>query len=327
LDIETESAGNSGLHHMSAPAVSVLIPVFNGEPFLAECLDSILAQDFEDFEVLISDDCSTDGSAAVIRRYAERDGRIRWWTNPRNLGIGGNWNACLQAARADLIKFVFQDDKFLETSAMRRMAAALDGDPSLVLVASASQRIDASSQVLRLRNRLGESGVWDGKPLILHCLDSAENMIGEPSAAMFRKARAGRGFDARMVQMLDLEMWFHLLEQGRHAHIADPLCAFREHPGQQTVANSFTDVTVREHLMLADRYFARPWLKEVAGPREIFVFMYRLRRRYGAQADSVRAEMRKNISTPLYARCWLQYKISRPFQHFWRWLRERGVPA
>src|SRR5580700_3470617 len=123
---------------MGMPLVSVLIPVYNGEPFLAECLDSVLAQDFGDFEVLIGDDCSKDGSAAVIQRYAGHDGRIRWWKNQKNLGIGGNWNACLREARADLIKFVLQDDKLLDASALRRLAGVMNGDRSVSLAVSAS---------------------------------------------------------------------------------------------------------------------------------------------------------------------------------------------
>src|ERR1017187_1981378 len=119
---------------MCAPLVSILIPVYNGEPFLAECIDSVLAQDFADYELLISDDGSTDGSSGVIRRHAERDGRIRWWRNPRNLGIGGNFNACLKAARGEYVKYVLQDDKLLDPLTMRRLVAALQGDPTLSLV-------------------------------------------------------------------------------------------------------------------------------------------------------------------------------------------------
>jgi len=302
---------------MPAPAVSVLVPVFNGEPFLSECLDSILAQDFSNFELLVSDDCSTDGSAALIRRHAERDARIRWWTNPRNFGIGGNWNACLEAAGASLIKFVLQDDKLLEKSALRRMAGMLNEDPSLSLVASASKRIDARSQVIRLRNPFGKSRVWDGRQVIFRCLEANANLIGEPSLVMFRKAQAARGFDARMVQLLDLEMWFHLLEQGRFAHIGEPLCAFREHPAQQTVANRRSGASAEEGLLLAERIYSRPWMKEIRSPRPIFALLYGLRK-FDDRAKPLRARMKKQISAAAYAACWLRHKIMRPFQQLRR---------
>lgn len=310
---------------MGVPLVSVLIPVYNGEPFLAECLDSVLAQNFGDFEVLIGDDCSKDGSAAVIQRYADRDPRIRWWKNQKNLGIGGNWNACLREARADLIKFVLQDDKLLDASALRRLAGVMNGDRSVSLAVSASQRIDSRSEVLRLRNSFGESCVWDGKQIILRCFEANANLIGEPSLVMFRKSQAGRGFNERMVQLLDLEMWFHLLEQGRFAHIAEPLCAFREHPAQQSEINRQTGASAGEALMLAESYFAKPWLREVTTPRTIFALMYNLRKTYGGKAEPLRMEMRKSVSTTEYVGCWLRYKISRPFKNLHRWLQKRGL--
>ncbi len=103
--------GVADLNEMtSQPKVSVLVPVYNGEKYLAECLDSVLAQDFANMEILIADDGSTDGSRELIRHYAEKDSRIRWWRNPANLGLAGNFNACLRAARNDYIKYVLQDD-------------------------------------------------------------------------------------------------------------------------------------------------------------------------------------------------------------------------
>ncbi len=308
-----------------APAISVLIPVFNGEPFLAECLESVLAQDFADFEVLVSDDCSTDGSAALIHSYAERDRRIRWWTNPCSFGIGANRNACLRAARGKLIKFVLPDDKLLDASAMRRLASTLNDDPSVSLAGSASQRMDPESKVLNIRNGFGESRVWDGKQAMLRCFDAGANLIGEPSVVMFRKSQATRGFDERMVQWLDLEMWCHLLEQGRFAHIAEPLCVFREPPAQPTGGNRGAGGAEGEPLMLAESYYLKPWVRETATPRTFFGLMYKLHKRYGRQAGPLHGEMRKQISTPQYVRCWLQYKATRPFQHLGRWLRRRGM--
>src|SRR5215469_15117301 len=136
---------------MPAPLVSVLVPVYNGESFLAECLDSILAQDFADYELLLSDDGSTDGSVSIIESYERRNRRIRWWRNPRNLGIGGNFNACLNTAQGQYIKYVLQDDKLLSPSAVRRMAEVLERDASVALVVSASQLIDAQSRPIQLR--------------------------------------------------------------------------------------------------------------------------------------------------------------------------------
>jgi hypothetical protein len=143
---------------------------------------------------------------------------------------------------------------------------------------------------------------------------------------MFRKAQAARGFDPRMVQLLDLEMWFHLLEQGRLAHIADPLCAFREHAAQQTVANDRSGATAEESLTLAEIYFAKPWMKQVAPPRQIFTFFYNLRRENSAKAARFCAAMRQGISTREYVRCWLEYKITRPFKQIRRWFQKTGRP-
>ena len=106
---------------MNLPKVSVLIPVYNGGRHLAECLDSILAQNFQDLEILIADDGSSDNSAEIIKTFAARDVRIRWWKNPRNLGLAGNSNACLHEARGEYVKFVHQDDKLLSSSAILLM--------------------------------------------------------------------------------------------------------------------------------------------------------------------------------------------------------------
>ena len=147
--------------------VSVLVPVYNGEKYLAECLDSILAQDFAEMEILIADDGSTDGSPDLIKRYAAKDNRIRWWRNPANLGASRNLNYCLQAARHDYIKYVLQDDKLLAPSAIRQMAQVLDADPGISLVSSASYIVDRESKPVELRNSFLRSGVMDGKAAIL----------------------------------------------------------------------------------------------------------------------------------------------------------------
>jgi glycosyltransferase involved in cell wall biosynthesis len=310
---------------MRTPLVSVLIPVYNGEPFLAECIESVLAQDFADYELLISDDGSTDGSSRVIQRYAERDGRIRWWRNPHNLGIGGNFNACLKAARGEYVKYVLQDDKLLDPSVVRRMVATLEGDSTVSLVVLASQRIDADSKLIHTRDRFGRSGVWEGKEVIAKCLGENANLIGEPSLALFRRAQAARGFDEGLRQLLDLELWFHLLEQGRFAYIAEPLCAFREHAAQQSEVNWRIGVSAEEGVTLIERYYFKPWMKDFITPQAIFTQVYYLRKRRKEHPAAVAAAMAQDLSRSTYVFCWMRHKLTRPFCILRLWLEKRRV--
>jgi glycosyltransferase involved in cell wall biosynthesis len=307
------------------PLVSVLVPVYNGEKYLAECLDSILAQDFTELEILIADDGSTDGSRELIQRYAEKDSRIRWWRNPANLGLAGNFNGCLRAARHDYIKYVLQDDVLLSRSAIRQMVQALDADPAVVLAGSASQVIDDRSQPVEFRNAFRRSGVMDGKAAILHCLARNGNLIGEPSVVMFRREQAGRGFDERYRQLIDLDFWFHLLEQGRFAYIAEPLCAFRQHPEQQTAVNRESGAHVQDELMLAQHWLSRPWLREAAGRQVLFKQIYNLRKHHGERARPFIGDIMASLTAKWYALYWIEHKISSPFRNLNRWLRKKSA--
>ena len=96
----------------SVPRLSIGLPVYNGEDFLAESLDSLLGQTYEDFELIISDNASTDGTADICRRYAKQDSRIRYIRQPRNLGCAPNHNVLVQYARGELFKWVSHDDLY-----------------------------------------------------------------------------------------------------------------------------------------------------------------------------------------------------------------------
>src|SRR5437868_2369150 len=94
----------------SDPLVSVLVPAFNDAAFLAEALDSVLAQDVYSLEVIVSDDASTDGTLDVARAYAARDGRVRVLVNAENLGMTRNWNRALAEARGEFVLKLDADD-------------------------------------------------------------------------------------------------------------------------------------------------------------------------------------------------------------------------
>jgi hypothetical protein len=157
----------------------------------------------------------------------------------------------------------------------------------------------------------------------VQCLAENANLIGEPSLALFRRSQAARGFDEGFRQLLDLEMWFHLLEQGRFAYLAEPLCAFRQHPAQQTEVNRRTGASADEDPILKERYCFKPWMKTVATPQAIFTQVYYLRRRPGERAAAVCAQMAKTLGRRRYALCWLRHKVTRPFRNLKAWLQKK----
>jgi hypothetical protein len=260
---------------LNRPKISVLIPTFNYARYLPEAIESVLSQDFKDFELLIVDDCSTDNTAEVVKPYCSQDPRVRLVVNSKNMGMVNNWNYCLQQARGEQIKFVFGDDRLYSPRALGRMSTLLDSNPSATLVASARIILDESSRVVNLWRHLPE-GCHDGRKIITACLmKDGQNIIGEPSVVLFRKADAERGFNPAYKQLVDVEMWFHLLEKGNLVYTHEPLCAFRCHALQQTEVNSATGVGRREHAVFFSQYAIQPWV-----PRKVILpLLWHLRRK------------------------------------------------
>lgn len=93
------------------PEVSIGLPVYNGERFLGEAIDSLLQQTFPHFELVISDNASTDGTEAICREYAKRDARVRYIRQPRNRGAIWNWNFVVRAARGRFFKWASANDR------------------------------------------------------------------------------------------------------------------------------------------------------------------------------------------------------------------------
>ncbi len=261
-------------------------------------------------EILIADDASTDDSVALVERYATRDSRTRWWKNPNNLGLGRNFNCCLRAAKGEYIKYVLQDDKLVSPLTIQRMAEVLDHHPEVSLVGSASQILDERSQIIELRKYF-KPGVMDGRQTIMRCLERA-NLIGEPSVVMFRRAQTAQGFDEQLPQGLDMDMWFHLLEQGSFAYLGEPLCAFRQHTAQQTKVNRRHDIN--DGLLLITNWYAKLWVQTSMTRQALFKQIYSLRKNCGAEGENLIREMMYSLGRGWYAMFWLRWKMFRPFE-------------
>src|SRR4051812_14204979 len=130
-----------------APRVSIGVPVYNGERFIRATVDSILAQTYTDFELIICDNCSTDGTQAICREYAARDPRVRYFRNERNLGPAPNYNRCFALSRGELFKWNAADD-VLAPDFLKCCIELLDSDPSIVSVYSRTLLIDENGAIL-----------------------------------------------------------------------------------------------------------------------------------------------------------------------------------
>lgn len=306
----------------SSPQISFLVPVYNGKPYLAQCLDSILRQDCQDAEIVICDDGSTDGSWDLMQQYAAREPRIRVLRNARNLGLQGNFNQCLREARGKFIKFVLQDDFLVVQDAARRQAGVLERNPEVALVSSASLIVDAQSRTIALRREF-RAGLTSGHDAILHCLAWASNLLGEPSLMMFRRRQAGAGFDERYRQLLDLEFCLRLLEAGQLYYFAQPLSAFRRHEAQASLRNSRSHAIEGDQMLLLRELLARPWLADVKEKHWLFGQLYGLRRNQEFRSSELRPQLLRRLGWPRYYLFWQLRRIGSPAGKLRRWLRLR----
>jgi glycosyltransferase involved in cell wall biosynthesis len=218
------------------PTVSVCLPVFNGAQYLEAAIQNIRHQTFSDFELIVKDDGSTDGSVAIIERIARDDKRIRFKKNLERLGLFQNYNACIRASAGKYIKLFAQDD-LLEPEAIERMVAVLDADPDVALVTCGKRWIDEGGNELDRLSRFPTDTKLKSKDVILANLINLQNWIGEPSTAMFKSEYAGNGLDPNLYHWGDIDYWFKILQNGDLYFISDVLCSFRRHSKSTTSSN------------------------------------------------------------------------------------------
>lgn len=216
----------------TAPRATVLMAVYNGLPYVAEAIDSVLRQTFQDFELVIIDDASTDESVACIRRSP--DPRIRLWVNPRNRGQAGSLNEGLARARAPYVARLDQDDVCLP-GRLQRQVALLDARPDVAVVGTLMAGMDAGGRHTVVMGRtLDNYGAFVGSLLL------ELTPVCHPSV-MFRReivASVG-GYDESFAPAEDVELWTRLALRRQTAYvIPELLMRSRMHERQQSVTQA-----------------------------------------------------------------------------------------
>ena len=211
------------------PRVTVLMPVFNREAFVGEAIESVLAQDFTDFEFVIVDDASTDRTPELLRAWAARDLRIVVITAPRNLGIAEAPNLGLRHARAEYVARLDSDD-VMTPGRMAAQAAALDQHHDVVLVSCAYELMDRDGHY---------RGTWhvDEPHEVVTYLLNFFNIVGGGGHVMFRRSEvlAIGGYDAAYPSSEDYDLWTRLLRRGRVLTLPIIGMKQRDHEGRATI--------------------------------------------------------------------------------------------
>ncbi|HVF67307.1 MAG TPA: glycosyltransferase [Pyrinomonadaceae bacterium] len=209
------------------PRVSVLLPVYQGERYLREAVDSILNQTFNDFEFIIIDDASTDGSAEIIGSYG--DPRIRFVRNDANLGLTATLNAGLELARGEYVARMDQDDVSLPER-LSRQVAFMDSRPELAASGTWAKEIDEGGNVTgERRMTVGEQmeyGYWWPCPII------------HPSAFIRRSLLGGIRYEPDVGHAADYDLWLALKKNHALDNLPEFLILYRVHGGSTSIMHT-----------------------------------------------------------------------------------------
>ena len=248
----------------STPRVTVLMPVFNGERYLREAIDSILAQTFRDFELLIIDDGSTDGSEKII--LSLHDARIRYISNGTNRGLTATLNRGIKAARGEYIARMDCDDISLPER-LAQQIAHLDSNPACAMVAAKAILIDTEG---------GECGTWNdddnftSSEQIFLRLPRA-NCIVHPSIMIRTSLLSTQGYDPQQRHCEDYDLWLRMAADGyRIDKLDQQLLKYRINP------LSVTALSNRKHPDLKNVRTKTLFIKNRLKQRRVNIFTLRV---------------------------------------------------
>ena len=209
------------------PAISVCIPTYNGAKYIAQTIESILNQTFTDFEIIVSDDGSSDKTLEIVGSF--NDPRIVRIDRLSKVGAEANWNNAVANASASLVKLVCQDDilysQCLEVE-VQTMSKSENQDVSFCF--HLRDFVTPNSRKLSAR-RVGYSNLqkYSKTEILTKVVRSGGNPIGEPMAVTMRKLSLNSAGKFRGDYVIDLDMWSKLSGQGSALFIEQHLSAFR----------------------------------------------------------------------------------------------------
>jgi glycosyltransferase involved in cell wall biosynthesis len=231
------------------PKVSICIPTYNGREHLKECLESVRAQTFQNFEVIICDDQSSDGTLDFARELARGDERFHFIQNPRRFGLVGNWNNCIAVSHGEWVKFVFQDDIIAPNCIEKLLQSCEQTGKSFAFCARNFIFEMGINPLMRewCMNHQAELDLMYLKEPVIKAESVIQiahqkphaNIVGEPTVTLIRRSvfeQVGL-FDDTLIQLCDGEFWFRIMSNLGAVWVPERLATFRIHAKATTAAN------------------------------------------------------------------------------------------
>jgi glycosyltransferase involved in cell wall biosynthesis len=228
-------ASAAGTHRPARPTdprVTVLLPVFNGGATLAQAIESILAQDYDNFELLVIDDCSNDSTAELLSRFAASDGRVRPVRHETNIGLVGTLNEGLRVAAGEFVARMDHDDIAL-SDRLSVQVAFLERNPGVAVVGSWVYHLGAEPSLDRLVR------LPTGPEEVARALGS-RNCLYHSSVLMRRAEILDLGgYRAAFLNSEDYDLWLRVSRSHRIANVRQPLLRYRFSIGGATIGRKW----------------------------------------------------------------------------------------
>lgn len=247
--------------NQNTPRVSVGIPVYNGERYVALAIESILSQTLQDLELIISDNASTDTTEQICREYAAKDPRVRYYRSDRNRGASWNHNRVVELARGEYFKWQCHDD-YCDFTFLEKCLAVVHGDPNVALCYSQFVRVDEQGQRLGIKSSrvVGGAEPYERFRSLIYRRDSCEEIYGVARTAVIRKTALIGPYSNS-----DDTFLAELVLHGQCREVAEPLFFYRNHPGQSTKAYPNRSERMAWFNPSARTRFSLPFLRLFAG--------------------------------------------------------------
>ena len=237
--------------------VSVCMPVYNGSAYIAESIESVLAQTYKDFFLIISDNCSTDGTVDIIRKY--KDSRIKYVRNEKNLGLVGNHNRCIELSETKYVN-IWHDDDIMMPDNLEKKIAVLEKNPHVGLIFSNVDFIDEDGKELSYKwnEECRKDFIENGRIVFRKYLQTfhigALFFIGSVIGRKECFLRAG-GFRPDYSPLTcDSEIFLRVLLYSDGACLGEPLVKYRCYRGN-TTSNYYGLNFMEEHFKVVERIF------------------------------------------------------------------------